>query len=684
MNFSKKKHSLNTKHRILIVVLPLVILPIIVISLYATINFYNKSFVQNKEFYQGIISQVTTNIDFYYNQYATYFNDISESPIFKSIIGQNVKHFKPLRELLLSKISASLYLLELNYPDKEFNLPYRFSRVTESLIQIDVDVLRKDDIFKALGKNPANPMMMGSTKAAKGMSSERMPIFFYPYEFDKHGKPQVVLIAIETANFLNNLYKQNTKLKLGTIYIQDQFGHVLDYNHPYIDDYYEYDEEKNRYILNPGDDPNDPYEGMSFAEYRMLNTDPEILSESVVQEQIKDAEEKNSVSTKIIEYKGKKYLSIIAVAQNSKMHVAYFHPINQLFGPVQKSIYITILLAILTVIAAIFIILSFSKHFTNPIVELKMRLKKICCGEYDEHLNAKNFFGEFITLSGSFNTMLDTINNYRNNMEQIVHERTEELNKTVAQLTETHEQNKRELAMAQKIQSSLVPKVFPETKLLQFSSKYMPMEALGGDLYDVYQISDKVFAVMILDVCGHGVPAALITTMAKMSFTTNSKKYSTPSEIVSHVNLELAEILEGSGNFLTAFYAIIDIENKIISYTNAGHNTIYILHENKTISCLPNNSPVIGVIKDLDFLQCSECLLSGDRIILYTDGLIEARNPTGAMFDTPRLLEIIEKNSKVDIHTFVTQLCDCLKSFQELAPVTDDVALLVIDTIFFE
>ena len=676
------KHTWNTKQYILIVVLPLVIFPIIVISIYSTVIFYNRTFVQNKEFYQGIVSQVTTNIDFYYNQYATYFNDISESPIFKSIIGQNVKHFKPLRELLLSKISASLYLLELNYPNKEFNLPYRFSRVTESLIQIDVDVLRKDDIFKALGKNPANPMMMGSTKAAKGMSSERMPIFFYPYEFDKHGKPQVVLIAIETANFLNNLYKQNTKLKLGTIYIQDQFGHVLDYNHPYIDDYYEYDEEKNRYILNPGDDPNAPYEGMSFAEYRMLNTDPEILSESVVKEQIKDAEEKNSVSTKIIEYKGKKYLSIIAVAQNSKMHVAYFHPINQLFGPVQKSIYITILLAILTVIAAIFIILSFSKHFTNPIVELKMRLKKICCGEYDEHLNAKNFFGEFITLSGSFNTMLDTINNYRNNMEQIVHERTEELNKTVAQLTETHEQNKRELAMAQKIQSSLVPKIFPETKLLQFSSKYMPMEALGGDLYDVYQISDKVFAVMILDVCGHGVPAALITTMAKMSFTTNSKKYSTPGEIVSHVNLELAEILEGSGNFLTAFYAIIDIENKIISYTNAGHNTIYILHENKTISCLPNNSPVIGVIKDLDFLQCSESLSSGDRIILYTDGLIETRNPTGAMFDTPRLLEIIEKNSKVDIHTFVTQLCDCLKSFQELAPVTDDVALLVIDTVF--
>jgi serine phosphatase RsbU (regulator of sigma subunit) len=684
MNFSKKKHSLNTKHRILIVVLPLVILPIIVISLYATINFYNKSFVQNKEFYQGIISQVTTNIDFYYNQYATYFNDISESPIFKSIIGQNVKHFKPLRELLLSKISASLYLLELNYPDKEFNLPYRFSRVTESLIQIDVDVLRKDDIFKALGKNPANPMMMGSTKAAKGMSSERMPIFFYPYEFDKHGKPQVVLIAIETANFLNNLYKQNTKLKLGTIYIQDQFGHVLDYNHPYIDDYYEYDEEKNRYILNPGDDPNDPYEGMSFAEYRMLNTDPEILSESVVKEQIKDAEEKNSVSTKIIEYKGKKYLSIIAVAQNSKMHVAYFHPINQLFGPVQKSIYITILLAILTVIAAIFIILSFSKHFTNPIVELKMRLKKICCGEYDEHLNAKNFFGEFITLSGSFNTMLDTINNYRNNMEQIVHERTEELNKTVAQLTETHEQNKRGLAMAQKIQSSLVPKVFPETKLLQFSSKYMPMEALGGDLYDVYQISDKVFAIMILDVCGHGVPAALITTMAKISFNTNAKKSKDPSEVVFNVNNELFDSINGNGDYFTAFYGVIDIEKGKLYYSNAGHNTIFLAHSDGTLDQLENNGPVVGVVRDLPFVSAEHVLKNGDRLVLYTDGVIEARDEQAALYGEERLMDIIKQNMNSEVKDFTEHVFTDLQAFCGNSPRCDDIALFAVDIVGIE
>ena len=108
------KHTWNTKQYILIVVLPLVIFPIIVISIYSTINFYNRTFVQNKEFYQGIVSQVTTNIDFYYNQYATYFNDVSKSPIFKNTLGRDVKHFRPLRELLISKMSASIYLLELN------------------------------------------------------------------------------------------------------------------------------------------------------------------------------------------------------------------------------------------------------------------------------------------------------------------------------------------------------------------------------------------------------------------------------------------------------------------------------------------------------------------------------------------------------------------------------------------
>ena len=162
----------------------------------------------------------------------------------------------------------------------------------------------------------------------------------------------------------------------------------------------------------------------------------------------------------------------------------------------------------------------------------------------------------------------------------------------------------------------------------------------------------------------------------------NAKKYNTPHEVISNVNMELTEILENSGNFLTAFYAIIDIKEKTITYTNAGHNMMYILHVNQTISYLPNNGPVIGIAKNIDFSSCSEKLYFGDRIILYTDGLIEARNPAGIMFDTHRLLDTINKYSKADVDTFVIELCNYLKNFQAQAPITDDIALLVIDTVF--
>ena len=675
------KHTWNTKQYILIVVLPLVIFPIILISIYSTVNFYKRTFVQNKEFYQGIVSQVTTNIDFYYNQYAVYFKNVSKSPILKNTTERDIKYFRALRELLVSKISASIYMLELNYPDKISNLPYRFNRITESSIQIDIDTLLNDKIFKAIGKNLKNPMVMGSTKAARGPSSDRMPIFFYPYEMDEDGNPQVLLIAVETANFLNNLYKQNTKLKLGTIYIQDQFGNILDYNHPYIDDYYEYDEKKNRYILNPGDDPNDSFEGMSFAEYKMLNTDSKILSEPQVLEQFKKAEINNHASVEIISYNNRKYLSIATVAPNSKMHVAYFHPINQLFTPIKKTIYIVILLSIATIIIALFIIFSFSKNFTVPIIELKTKLKKICRGEYDERLEPNNFFGEFIALSTSFNHMINTISNYSDNMEQLVQRRTKELNKTVTQLTETHEQNKRELAMAQKIQSSLIPKVFPETRLLQFSSKYMPMEALGGDLYDVYQISDKVFSVMILDVCGHGVPAALITAMAKTSFSNNTKLIKKPNDVVFNVNNELFDSINGNGDYFTAFYGVIDMEKGLLSYCNAGHNPIFLAHTDGSIDKLENNGPVVGVVRDISFPSTCHSLRNGDRLVLYTNGVIEARNERAALYGEKRLMDIIIQNMNTDVNTFTEHVFSDLQSFCGKSPRCDDIALFATDIV---
>ena len=597
------KKSFNTRIRILLTVLPLALVPIIVLTIYTGSSFYKRSLNQNKEFYRDIISQVTTNVDFYYNQYAISFADITQSSVFQKIVNRpemtsiedksftidGKNYILALEEFLVSKFNGVFLMLELGREDTVNNRSYKHFFIGYSNISFDVEKLKEDPVFLKMSENLVMEPILATSEAIRGAKGITQPIFFFPHIKEGSDKIDELMLIIETPTFLNSLYEKNIRLKFGTLYMLDQFGNVQERNHPHVNDYYNFDKERNCYVLEKGDDPDDPFEGMSFAEYRMLNVDEKILQLPKVQEQIQIAEEDGEPSCEIVKFKGKKYLSIVSIAENSLMRVIYFHPIRQLSAPIMRIIYIIMSVAILISVLVVVISIIFSHFLTNPIKELNIATRKICNGDYSILLTTEEFFGEFIDLSDSFNHMVGTISNYRENMEKLVKNRTEELNKNVEQLTEANEQNRRELAMAQRIQSSLVPKVFPETRLLQFSSKYMPMEALGGDLYDVYQISDKVFSVMILDVCGHGVPAALITTMAKISFNTNTKKSKDPSEVVFNVNNELYDSINGNGDYFTAFYGVIDMEKGMLYYSNAGHNTIFLAHADGTMDQLENN-----------------------------------------------------------------------------------------------
>ena len=689
------KKSFNTRIRILLTVLPLALVPIIVLTIYTGSSFYKRSLNQNKEFYRDIISQVTTNVDFYYNQYAISFADITQSSVFQKIVNRpemtsiedksftidGKNYILALEEFLVSKFNGVFLMLELGREDTVNNRSYKHFFIGYSNISFDVEKLKEDPVFLKMSENLVMEPILATSEAIRGAKGITQPIFFFPHIKEGSDKIDELMLIIETPTFLNSLYEKNIRLKFGTLYMLDQFGNVQERNHPHVNDYYNFDKERNCYVLEKGDDPDDPFEGMSFAEYRMLNVDEKILQLPKVQEQIQIAEEDGEPSCEIVKFKGKKYLSIVSIAENSLMRVIYFHPIRQLSAPIMRIIYIIMSVAILISVLVVVISIIFSHFLTNPIKELNIATRKICNGNYSILLTTEEFFGEFIDLSDSFNHMVGTISNYRENMEKLVKNRTEELNKNVEQLTEANEQNRRELAMAQRIQSSLVPKVFPETRLLQFSSKYMPMEALGGDLYDVYQISDKVFSVMILDVCGHGVPAALITTMAKISFNTNTKKSKDPSEVVFNVNNELYDSINGNGDYFTAFYGVIDMEKGMLDFSNAGHNTIFLAHANGSIDCLENNGPVVGVVKDLPFQVTSHSLRNGDRLVLYTDGVIEARDEQAALYGEERLMDIIAKNMSLNVKDFTEHVFTDLQAFCGNSPRCDDIALFAIDII---
>ncbi len=264
-------------------------------------------------------------------------------------------------------------------------------------------------------------------------------------------------------------------------------------------------------------------------------------------------------------------------------------------------------------------------------------------------------------------------------LEDLVEKRTAQLSETMSELQIVNNKNKKDLIVAQNIQIKLIPETFPEVGFLKMYASYIPMEELEGDLYDVYYINEYTIGSIILDVCGHGVPAALITTMAKILFTNSVRLFSTTDKVLEYVNKELAETIQGSGDYLTAFFSIIDIRTKKMYYTNAGHTDVYVLRTDGSLHHLPVNSPVVGVIKDLEFKQETFDIHEKDRIIYYTDGIIEVRNIKNELYGTDRLEKKIIDYMHDNGDVFIDKLFHDIISFRDSSPVTDDCAVLFCD-----
>lgn len=697
--------KISMKTRVLAVSLPIAILPIIIITSIFSKTLFNKLEDQSKTFNTTILTQVANNIDFIYRQYSMSFTDIVEMDNFKKLIGSNkfssaIEESKLIESLgeisanpspssitrnATSKFQGAFFISELDKPSllrNTDNTLYSFSITNNS---IDIKKLVASRMFDE-AFNSGNNLIFGKPEDGiiTGYDSENLQMFLYLYKPEENMQKKDInklLFLVTQKNFLPDLYKDIDNLKYGTLYILDQFNNILSYNHPSFRDDYDYDEEKKAYVLHEEDPFYLKEEKIGFNDYKLLNTDPKILNIPRSKEILSQlgSEDFDVNQTHSIRYKGINYLVCSGYASFAKTKLVYFQPKKQIYEPIYNVLFWIIISSFVIVIAITIISIFFSQILTNPINKLAETTKRISKGNYKLQIKTRGFFGEFTELAQSFNNMVKMIDDYNENLEEQVRNRTEELNKKNIELERAYEENKKELAMAQKIQTSLIPNVFPETKKLSFHGLYLPMETIGGDLYDVHQISENKWGIVILDVCGHGVPAALITTMAKISFNANSKKYFKASEVIAAVNNELCEAIQDVGDYFTAFYCIIDTNTHTIDYVNAAHNDLYILRSDTTLETMVQTGPVVGVIKNLEYPSETINFSIGDRLVMYTDGVIEARNEHRELYDSDRLKEMIIANKDKDLRDFVTIIYDDILKFKNNAPDDDDIAMLAID-----
>ncbi len=246
-------------------------------------------------------------------------------------------------------------------------------------------------------------------------------------------------------------------------------------------------------------------------------------------------------------------------------------------------------------------------------------------------------------------------------------------------LKEERDRITNELKIAKKIHGSLLPEESPWLDGLTIHSEYIPAEEIGGDLFDYHVINLARMGVMISDVSGHGIPAALVASMVKVAFSLQVNHADNPRQVVEGMSRILRKEL--SGNFITASYTLIDSQKKVLVTANSGHLPFYI-HRRSTneiievfsrgsfISPLPMREPETHTVP----------LKSRDRIIIYTDGIIECRNRTGAFFGNDQLKNFIRMNSHLPPDDLSRKLMDTLERWKwSGASFDDDITLLVID-----
>ena len=199
--------------------------------------------------------------------------------------------------------------------------------------------------------------------------------------------------------------------------------------------------------------------------------------------------------------------------------------------------------------------------------------------------------------------------------------------------------------MARRIQQASLPKTLPDLEGWEIAPHYRPAREVGGDFYDVLELEDGQFGLVVGDATGKGVPAALVmaTTCGMLRAAANSSN--SPGEVLERVNEALSARIPPS-MFVTCFYAILEPESATLRYANAGHDPPYVHRSGDYAEELRARGMPLGLMAGMEYEEEEISLGGGENVLFYSDGLVEAHDPIGQMFGFPRLRALVAEHGE--------------------------------------
>ena len=262
------------------------------------------------------------------------------------------------------------------------------------------------------------------------------------------------------------------------------------------------------------------------------------------------------------------------------------------------------------------------------------------------------------------------------------------LGKRLQILHDSHESIKADLKAAAEVQRSLLPREIPVIPGCEFAWSFKASHDVAGDMFNLIRLDETHVGLYVLDVSGHGVPAALLSVSLSRAITANvgsvlKRRFGEapfyqlvrPSEVAQELNRRFP-VMSESDQFFTFLYGILDCEKLTFDFVQAGHPGPLIVSENQVLSFEEAPDPPIGILSNVGFTENRLQLQAGDQLFLYTDGVVEALDRNNEMFGVERMTDCLRRHRASGIESCLENLYEEVRCFTRGHPQKDDITLL--------
>jgi len=343
-------------------------------------------------------------------------------------------------------------------------------------------------------------------------------------------------------------------------------------------------------------------------------------------------------------------------------------PEQEIFAEVERrNEHFSIAIGVVSLIMLLVAWFLISRLINAPIKQLTFEVSQIALGNLDAQIkiNSKDELG---LLANVFNKVTSDLKN------SIVEKAKERADK---------DRISAELSVAASIQSSMLPCVFPQYKEFELYASMTPAKEVCGDFYDFFFIDKDNLVVLIADVSGKGVPAALFMVIAK-TLIKNCSSCKSAASVFESVNIKLCDGNE-TGMFVTSFIAFYNISTGRLTYVNAGHNPPLLKKGNGSFEFLRTKPCIVlGFMENSEYREEEVFLDKGDTLYLYTDGITEAMNKKRELFGENRLLDAANKNINISSREFLDAIKLEVDMFAQGAEQADDITMLALRILGFK